>query len=96
LGAIKPNGLNRIVKVGYGHLWLREKNLSIIFLFEIVHDIFLPSKYGLCTYFTSNFIPPGPILMPHLSSGFMHFIMMKNPIKNASHTNVKMLRSDDS
>jgi len=26
LGAIKPKDLNRIAKIGYGHLWLREEN----------------------------------------------------------------------
>jgi hypothetical protein len=27
-GASKPKGLNRIAKIGYGHLCLREENLS--------------------------------------------------------------------
>jgi len=30
LRAIKPKGLNGIVKLGYGHLCLREENLSFI------------------------------------------------------------------
>ena len=29
-GVIKPKGLNKIDKFGYGHLCLREKNLSFI------------------------------------------------------------------
>jgi hypothetical protein len=29
LGAIKPKGLNRIARIGYGHLCMREENLSI-------------------------------------------------------------------
>jgi hypothetical protein len=28
LGAIKPKVLNRIAKIGYGHLCLREENIS--------------------------------------------------------------------
>jgi hypothetical protein len=28
LGGIKPKGPNSVVKVGYGHLFLREENLS--------------------------------------------------------------------
>jgi hypothetical protein len=28
LGAIKPKGLNRIAKIGYGHLCMRVENLS--------------------------------------------------------------------
>jgi hypothetical protein len=31
LGAIKPKGLNRIAKLDYGHLWMREENLISIF-----------------------------------------------------------------
>jgi hypothetical protein len=31
LGAIKPKGLNRISKIGYGHLCLREENLRITY-----------------------------------------------------------------
>jgi hypothetical protein len=30
LGAIKPKGLNRIAKIGYGHLCLKQENLSFI------------------------------------------------------------------
>jgi hypothetical protein len=30
LGAIKPKSLNRIAKIGQGHLYLREENLSFI------------------------------------------------------------------
>ena len=30
LGVIKPNGLNRIAKFGYGHLCRGEENLSFI------------------------------------------------------------------
>jgi hypothetical protein len=30
LGAIKPKVLNRMAKLNYGHLWLREENLSFI------------------------------------------------------------------
>jgi hypothetical protein len=30
LGAIKPKGINRIAKIGYGHIFLREENLSFI------------------------------------------------------------------
>jgi hypothetical protein len=29
MGAIKPKGLNRIARIGYGHLCMREENLSI-------------------------------------------------------------------
>ena len=28
LGAIKPKGLNRIAKIGYGHIYLRGVNIS--------------------------------------------------------------------
>jgi len=28
LGVRKPKGLNRITKIGYGYLYLREENLS--------------------------------------------------------------------
>jgi hypothetical protein len=28
LGAIKPTGIHRIAKIGYGHLCLREETLS--------------------------------------------------------------------
>jgi hypothetical protein len=30
LEAIKPKGINRIAKIGYGHLYLREEDLSFI------------------------------------------------------------------
>jgi hypothetical protein len=30
LGAIKPKGLNRLAKISYGHLYLREENVSFI------------------------------------------------------------------
>jgi hypothetical protein len=30
LEAIKPKGINRIAKIGYGHLCLREEDLSFI------------------------------------------------------------------
>jgi len=29
LGAIKPKGLNRIAKIGQGHIGLREDNISL-------------------------------------------------------------------
>ena len=34
---------------------------GLFVLVEIVHGVDLPSKYGPWIYFTSNFIPSGPI-----------------------------------
>jgi hypothetical protein len=29
LGAIKPKGVNRRARIGYGHIYLKEENLSL-------------------------------------------------------------------
>jgi hypothetical protein len=34
LGAIKPKGVNRIAKIGYGHLCLMKENLGL-FIFGV-------------------------------------------------------------
>jgi hypothetical protein len=41
----KQKGLNRIAKIGYGHLWLREENLS--FDNHIIFKVRFPQTYVL-------------------------------------------------
>ena len=43
MGTIKPKGLKRIAKIGYGHLCLREENLSFInnYIKVILHQFWV-------------------------------------------------------
>lgn len=50
-----------LVKLFRIYFFLFQKTLGIIFLAQIIHGIFLPSKYSRLKYLTSNFIPTAPI-----------------------------------